>query len=218
MTNNQKSMLLYTAITAVVLAALFGAVTFANASITSQLDLGSMGYDVTAYQTYLSKNPNIYPSGLVTGYFGELTQSGTEKFQINQGIVSEGTPETTGFGRVGPQTLARVNSLMGGVYIQNSGGGDVNAPLMYNEMVVVDKNEATISWATSEAAMGRVMYATEWPFLYATAESVSSNGYNATAKIEIKNLKSNTTYNYVRESIDSSGNIMWTTHHTFHTK
>lgn len=44
--------------------------------------------------------------GQVTGYFGPLTEQLVEAFQAGQGVVSSGTPETTGFGAVGPRTRA----------------------------------------------------------------------------------------------------------------
>jgi sortase A len=84
----------------------------AEAAMTSQLDLGSSGPDVAELQTYLAANTDFYPSGLVAGNFDSSTQMAVEKFQIAQGIIFSGTPETTGYGRVGPQTLIRLNTLM----------------------------------------------------------------------------------------------------------
>jgi peptidoglycan hydrolase-like protein with peptidoglycan-binding domain len=39
-----------------------------------------------------------------TGYFGSITLKSVQDFQIAKGIVSSGTPETTGFGLFGPRT------------------------------------------------------------------------------------------------------------------
>ena len=72
----------------------------AHVAIARQLDLGTSGSDVTELQTYLSRSPAIYPEGLVTGYFGRLTKAAVERFQTAQGIAFEGTPTTTGYGRV----------------------------------------------------------------------------------------------------------------------
>jgi LPXTG-site transpeptidase (sortase) family protein len=90
----------------------FFAIHSAEAAITGQLDLGSSGSDVIALQTYLAANADFYPSGQITGIFDSSTQLAMEKFQTAQGIISSGTPETTGYGRVGPQTLIRLNSLI----------------------------------------------------------------------------------------------------------
>lgn len=72
----------------------------AHVAIARHLDLGTSGSDVTELQTYLSRSPAIYPEGLVTGYFGQLTKAAVERFQTAQGIAFEGTPTTTGYGRV----------------------------------------------------------------------------------------------------------------------
>lgn len=72
------------------------------ALITQTLDVGDRNSSVTSLQQYLSTNSTYYPSGLVTGYFGQLTKAGVERFQTAHGIVSSGTPATTGYGRVGP--------------------------------------------------------------------------------------------------------------------
>ena len=215
LTTDRTTAVLYATIVAAVLVGVFSVYSIARAEITTQLDLGSQGSDVSELQSYLSTNPMLYPSGLVTGYFGTMTEGGVQKFQTSQGLVSQGTPATTGFGRVGPVTMARLNSLMGGVY---NPGGDHYAPWIYKGTVSVGKNEAVISWKTGETAISRVMYNTSWPFLYATAPSVRANKYSTSAVIVLTNLKSNTTYYYTRESVDSSGNIMWTAHESFKTK
>jgi LPXTG-site transpeptidase (sortase) family protein len=99
-------------IAAAIFVVAFFAIHSAEAAITGQLDLGSNGSDVVDLQTYLTANSDFYPSGLITGNFDSSTQAAIEKFQTAQGIISSGTPETTGYGRVGPQTLIRLNSLM----------------------------------------------------------------------------------------------------------
>ena len=215
--SEQTSASLYVFVAAMTLLACFGIVGHAYASIVTQLDMGSQNSDVTELQTYLAQNSALYPSGLVTGYFGSLTQDGVRKFQVSQVIVSSGSPSTTGYGRVGPTTMASLNALMAGGTGIGGTVGDMSAPIMYPATVSVGKNEVVISWVTSESAIGRVMYSTSWPFLYASAASVSSTGYGATSKIVLTNLKSNTVYYYTRESIDKAGNVMWTTHESFKT-
>src|SRR3989344_8090240 len=98
----------------------------AFAVITSQLDFGDRGPEVTELQAYLATSASIYPEGLVTGYFGQLTKAAVERFQTAQGIISQGTPATTGYGRVGPQTMARINARLGGG--GGNVGGDVYVP------------------------------------------------------------------------------------------
>jgi peptidoglycan hydrolase-like protein with peptidoglycan-binding domain len=211
--SEQRSLIAYSIVLGAILFASLGVVSYASASITTQLDLGSQNSDVTELQTYLAGNPTFYPSGLVTGYFGSLTQAGVEKFQVGQGIVSSGSPATTGYGRVGPSTMASLNAIMGG----GMASGDVSAPVIYPASVSVGKNEATIAWTTNESATSRVMYGTSWPFLFATAPSVRTATVGATAQVVISNLQSNTVYYFVRESIDSAGNVAWNYHESFTT-
>lgn len=192
-------------------------------AMSTQMDIGTRHLDVTTLQRYLSLNRHNYPSGLVTGYYGSSTQAGVQKFQVNQGIVSDGSPDTTGYGRVGPLTLARLNSLMEFTSQDmntdyQSGSGDVSSPIMSQEVIAVNSNSATIRWNTNEAALSRVMYATNWPFLYDTALSVSTNAYRPTNEITLTGLQPNTTYYYVLESIDYAGNVTWTIYQSFKTR
>ena len=53
--------------------------------------------EVSALQKFLGITPP-------TGYFGPLTMAAVEAWQSANGIVSSGTPQTTGYGRVGPAT------------------------------------------------------------------------------------------------------------------
>lgn len=56
-------------------------------------------------QNFLAKDPDVYPEGSVTGFFGPATQRAVKRFQEKHGI------EPVGF--VGPATRAKLNELMG---------------------------------------------------------------------------------------------------------
>ena len=171
------------------------------ALLTQQLDPGDQNADVTSLQTFLSATPAWYPSGLVTGYYGALTTAGVSAFQTANNLPV--------VGRVGPQTLAAINAQMGGT-VSSGTSGDVYAPIMTPETVTASTNSFTVSWTTNENASDRVMFATSWPFLYATAASVSANGFGTTGNITVTGLQPNTTYYYVNQSTDSSGNFQET--------
>ncbi len=64
------------------------------------------GGEVSELQKFLKSDPTIYPEGLVTGYFGPLTERAVQRFQAANGIIAYGTPATTGYGVVGPKTRA----------------------------------------------------------------------------------------------------------------
>lgn len=101
------------------LAALSIAPSFAAAyTFTSYLARGSSGAAVRELQTLLKAYPDLYPEGLVTGYFGGLTELAVKKFQAKYGIEQLGV--------VGPRTRAELNR-QGGVSV-SSGSGIVATP------------------------------------------------------------------------------------------
>ena len=63
---------------------------------------GTTGGDVTKLQNFLIASG--YMQGSATGYFGPATQAGVQAYQAANGIVSSGTPDTTGYGYVGAKT------------------------------------------------------------------------------------------------------------------
>lgn len=81
----------------------------------SDLTFGMQNADVTRLQILLASDKSIYPEGLVTGYFGLLTQKAVERFQVKYGIVSAGTSGTSGFGRLGPKTRIKLQEVFSGV-------------------------------------------------------------------------------------------------------
>lgn len=75
---------------------------------------------VKQLQIFLNKDPQTAVAvigagapGFETNYFGTLTQNAVERFQAKYGIVSSGSPATTGFGHVGPKTRAKLNEVSG---------------------------------------------------------------------------------------------------------
>ncbi|OHA20568.1 MAG: hypothetical protein A2849_03090 [Candidatus Taylorbacteria bacterium RIFCSPHIGHO2_01_FULL_51_15] len=192
----------------------------AFAVITSQLDFGDRGPEVTELQAYLATSASIYPEGLVTGYFGQLTKAAVERFQTAQGIISQGTPATTGYGRVGPLTQAAINTKLPG---GGSPGpsGDVYAPIIMSVNVSTDNDGASITWTASEASMGKVYYSTSPINVSNTFDSTGVFSgepvvggtlaqYDGLARVthtvNINNLTSNTTYFYLVVVFDSLKN------------
>lgn len=72
--------------------------------LLKSLKRGSSGNDVTVLQVLLAADPNIYPEGLVTGYYGLLTSKAVMKFQAKHGIDQ--------LGIVGPKTLKKLNEFL----------------------------------------------------------------------------------------------------------
>lgn len=74
-----------------------------NCSVFAQdLHYGMSSDEVKCLQTFLvNLGPDIYPEGLITGYFGSLTQAAVKRYQEFKGII------TTGY--FGPLTRAAAN-------------------------------------------------------------------------------------------------------------
>lgn len=186
-----------------------------NAALTSELDFGSRSDDVTELQQFLASNAMIYPAGLVTGYFGPLTQAAVMQFQASYGI-----PQV---GRVGPMTQAKINDIM------SSGFGlDTSAPIKANASIQTTRTGATINWTTNELARGQVYYDT-FPIrsdesnrhaqqAYVSGTSAPNNSdVRNTQSVSIQGLQPNTLYYYLTRAVDNSGNVSMTLSNTFRT-
>ena len=155
----------------------------------------------------------------MTGYYGQLTKAGVERFQAEQGIVSSGTPATTGYGRVGPKTRYALNvKLAGGV----TPTGDVYAPYITSVDVTTGSAGAAVTWTADEASYGKVYYSTS-PIRLSnifdvtgvfSGEPIVSGAlaeYDNFASLahtsNINGLAPNTTYYYVVVVYDAAKNV-----------
>ncbi len=64
---------------------------------------GARGVDVGKLQLFLH-NTGDYTYHTITKYYGHATKQAVQRYQQRRGIVSYGTPHTTGYGVVGPKT------------------------------------------------------------------------------------------------------------------
>ena len=76
--------------------------TITQSNIRSSLIRGMSGSEVTRLQQILSKDPAVYPEGLVTGYFGLATERAVMRYQKKHALEQVGV--------VGPKTRALLNS------------------------------------------------------------------------------------------------------------
>ncbi len=90
---------------------LFATPSFAPFKAT--LKRGMRNNDTKRLQELLASDPSIYPEGLITGYFGPLTEKAIQRFQSKNNIVSSGSPKSTGYGLVGPKTRAKLQEVFG---------------------------------------------------------------------------------------------------------
>ena len=192
----------------------------AFAPVTTQLDLGDRGSDVTNLQIFLSANPSVYPQGLVTGYFGGLTQNAVSAFQSLYGISV--------VGRVGPVTIAKINQLI----TSGTWGSivDVSGPQFLSLNQSINRTSATFTWTTNEMANARIFYDTapvrmnegdinSVGFGQITGYTMTNdNQLRNSQSVSLSNLQPNTTYYYTLVSTDASGNVsVWNPNATFRT-
>lgn len=115
--------------------------------LESKMHLGTQGEEVKTLQRLLSTDPTIYPEGLITGFFGPLTETAVKRFQAKLKIEQVGS--------VGPQTLARINEILSGVT------GELPADLLSTrvkvEIKIVDgKEEVKIEVKCDSSGKGNV--------------------------------------------------------------
>ena len=186
--------------------------------LTSSLDFGARGANVLSLQQFLAADVSLYAEGIISGYYGSLTRAAVQRYQCRQGIVCSGDAASTGYGRVGPRTLAAINASIGGVAT-----GDISAPIVSPLVVATTSSSATFTWATNESARGSLYYSTSplstieglVPVISGQVAAESAFGFNH--MVNISGLAPNTLYYYATRSDDASGNVQITWPSTFRT-
>lgn len=72
----------------------------------SGLAIGSRGQEIIEIQEMLALDKEVYPEGLVTGYFGPLTRQAVERFQIKYSVE-----EPAGVGIIGEVTRSKITEV-----------------------------------------------------------------------------------------------------------
>lgn len=75
-----------------------------TSKLIKNLRQGMTGEEVKLLQAALASDPEIYPEGLITGYYGNLTIQAVKRFQKKFGF------EQVGF--IGPKTLKKINEVL----------------------------------------------------------------------------------------------------------
>jgi hypothetical protein len=82
-------------------------------ALSRTLYRGSRGADVTALQQFLMTQFTNFTGSYVTGYYGVNTEGAIKQWQHGHGVVSSGSPSTTGWGVVGAKTRAAIMAVCG---------------------------------------------------------------------------------------------------------
>lgn len=87
--------------------------------------------EVKKLQTFLAKDPAVYPQGIISGYFGPLTTAAVKRFQEKYAadiLAPLGLKSGTGF--AGPSTMKKLNTLAcGGIAPISDATGTAPAPV-----------------------------------------------------------------------------------------
>lgn len=192
--------------------------------LTAQMSFGASGGNVTNLQRLLSTDSSIYPEALVTGYYGSLTTAAVQRFQCRENIVCSGSAATTGYGRVGPMTLTKLNAYIaaGGSIAGGGVPSNAYAPVIRNVSVsTAIAGSVTVAWATDKPSNGRVYYQVGFPTMIEATSPTSGFSVQSTSVAEIGSmvtshsvtipgLTSGQTYHYVVQSTDASGGVSLT--------
>ncbi len=117
------------------------------------LKKGATGADVTRLQQFLAGDPSVYPEGIVSGYYGALTEKAVQRWQAKYNVVSSGTPETTGYGVVGPRTAAAIAILCStGSYGGVSAPGSVSTAPQVGGLITVSPVSGSAPLAVNVSA------------------------------------------------------------------
>ncbi len=187
--------------------------------IIKNLKVGMSGDDIKTLQEFLATDHDVYPEGLITGYFGKLTEKAVKKLQKKLCLEEVGS--------IGPKTMWRINELLqeGAGHSDKIPQGLLTAPGIQKKLCATSTSATTtltitnvtaigtgatktqIRWFTNALANSRVWYGTATPVVTATpTASVSSSDYVFNHVIKLSGLATSTTYYYIVASTDKSGN------------
>jgi len=197
--------------------------------LKTQLKEGMSSEDVKLLQEFLASDPEIYPEGKITGYFGLLTKKAVERFQ-KQACIST-------VGNVGPQTLKRINELLAegagksghipegllkapGIQKKLCGTStaDVIAPVISGlSAKSIGTTTARIVWETNESSDSKVYYGNLTPVIASATSTlnVMKGGLVKNHNLDLTDLASTTTYYYFVVSKDVSGNTATSSESSF---
>lgn len=210
-------------------------ITIATPIFTKYLRRGLKNVEIENLQAFLKEFPDIYPEGLLTGYYGELTERAVRKFQKKYGEDDDG--------KIGPKTRKLLNWRIQELLTQGAGNSGKIPPGLLHALgiqkkiatstppildttppIISDINATDIAstttsivWTTNEVADSLVSYATSSPIASENKTEISNSSYVTNHNIGLIDLTASTTYYYMITSKDSSNNTATSTEYLFTT-
>lgn len=119
------------------------------AELTRNLALGSSGEDVKTLQEFLASQPDLYPEGKITGYFGRLTLGAVKRFQKKQGLDQAGS--------VGPLTRNQIRILTGKTPIPNPYDRNANASTSTSTLIAASSTMTICHFPSGDWSKGQTI-------------------------------------------------------------
>lgn len=89
-------------------------------TVSGPFGLGMQSEQVKILQQILSKDRNIYPEGVISGFYGPTTVLAIKRFQEKYMGLKSGTPDTNGYGLAGPNTRVKINEIFNSGIVQSN--------------------------------------------------------------------------------------------------
>ncbi|MBI2640367.1 MAG: fibronectin type III domain-containing protein, partial [Candidatus Sungbacteria bacterium] len=138
--------------------------------LTRSLSRGSSGDDVRKLQEFLARDKDIYPEGLLTGFFGPLTEAAVKKWQEKHGVESVGI--------VGPKTIAKFQDIgrgvVQGLIQQGAGASGVIPPGLLKAPGIQKKLEISTTTTSIATTTTPVTATTTAPIIVATTTQATT--------------------------------------------
>ena len=115
----------------------------AASPLTLSLSRGMKNDQVKQLQLFLASQPDIYPEGTASGYFGVLTEKALKKWQKEKGLDP--------LGIVGPKTRVLINREL-----VSEGGGSVSQAAAVPNSTSVSSGQLSTSTVISNAVFGGI--------------------------------------------------------------
>ena len=120
-------------------------------NLMRQLSRGASGDDVFSLQRYLLSQ-GLLTADALNGTYNAQTENAVQKWQARYGIVSSGSPSTTGWGNIGPRTIKLIALNCPPVTSSNSTNGQCpiaarpQSACLGSWQAVTDARGCTASW------------------------------------------------------------------------